>query len=84
MAMRKFGDAGHRPQTAEAAEAAEPVEAASPVVDPEDPQGLSKSALRHLGAAQGLPEETADGPYTPSNPRYRPLWEGQHEDPEAP
>lgn len=56
MVMRKFGDAGHRPQTADAAEAAEPVEAVPPVVDPEDPQGLSKSALRHLGAAQGLPE----------------------------
>lgn len=83
MAMRKFGDAGHRGQTADSAVSAEPVEPATPVVDSEDPQGLSKSALRHLGAAQDLPEETEDGPYTPSNPRYRPLWEGKHEDPEA-
>jgi len=56
MAMRKFGDAGHRPQTADAAEAVEPVEAAGAVLDPDDPQGLSRTALRHLGAAQGLPE----------------------------
>jgi hypothetical protein len=56
MSMRKFGDAGHRPQTADAVEPVEPVEPAAPVVDPEDPQGLSRTALRHLGAAQGLPE----------------------------
>lgn len=65
MALRKFGDAGHRPQTADAAEAAEPVEAASPVVDPEDPQGLSRTALRHLGAAQRLPEVEGENPEAP-------------------
>lgn len=65
MPMRKFGDAGHRAQTADAAEAAEPVEAASVVVDPDDPQGLSRTALRHLGAAQGLPEVEGEYPEAP-------------------
>lgn len=60
MAMRKFGDAGHRGQTADSAVSAEPVEPATPVVDSEDPQGLSKSALRHLGTAEGLPEVEGD------------------------
>lgn len=65
MAMRKFGDAGHRAQTADAAEAAEPVEAAAPVVDPEDPQGISRTAMRHLGAAQGLPDVEGETPEAP-------------------
>lgn len=65
MPMRKFGDAGHRAQTADAAEAAEPVEPAAPVVDSDDPQGLSRTALRHLGAAQGLPEVEGDRPEAP-------------------
>lgn len=72
MSLRKFGDAGHRAETADAEEAAEPVEAASPVVDPDDPQGLSRTALRHLGAAQGLPEETFrqeyEGNWIPEGP----------------
>jgi hypothetical protein len=65
MALRKFGDAGHRGQTADAAEPAEPVEAAAPVVDPDDPQGLSRTALRHLGAARGLPEVEGEDPEAP-------------------
>jgi hypothetical protein len=65
MSMRKFGDAGHRGQTADSAAPAEPVEAAAPVVDPEDPQGLSRTAMRHLGAAQGLPEVEGEDPEAP-------------------
>jgi hypothetical protein len=60
MVMRKFGDAGHRPQTADAAEAAEPVDGAAPAIDPDDPQGLSRTAMRHLAAAEDLPE--VEGP----------------------
>lgn len=65
MVMRKFGDGGHRSQTADSAAPAEPVEAAAPVMDPDDPQGLSRTALRHLGAAQGLPETEGDHPEVP-------------------
>jgi hypothetical protein len=65
MVMRKFGDAGHRPQTADAAEAAEPVDGAAAVVDPDDPQGLSRTAMHHLAAAPGLPESEAIEPRRP-------------------
>jgi hypothetical protein len=58
--MRKYGDAGHRPQLADSATPAEPVDGADAALDPEDPQGLSRTAMSHLAAAEDLPE--VEGP----------------------
>lgn len=62
MAIRKTGDAGSRPQTAEENEVhTTPQVGLTAEVDPQDPQGLSKAAMANLEANPVESAEDAEG-----------------------